>query len=181
MFRIMALGYIGLLASCATLPPEMALESTKYNQDNAGLVVGSLTGGGPYGTFLQLRNIASGELHGWGQKDDYAAWLPAGEYEVSRLGSRRGSMGPYSQPLRFSVKQGQINYVGEMVYGCSRYGQPAAVYGVLDCGLLALGTCDVPNPSVNICVVDRQSQALDYFQQQHPQQPVLSVRSALMR
>ncbi|MDZ5602766.1 hypothetical protein SJI00_08270 [Pseudomonas sp. RP23018S] len=181
MLRITALVAIGLLTGCASLPAEMAVDSPLYNQNNAGLVVGSLSDGGPYGTFLEFRNKATGDVRGWGPKDDYAAWLPAGDYEVTQLGHRRGTMGPYSHALQFTVKKGQINYVGEMVYGCSDLAQPTAVYGVKYCGLLALGTCEVTSPDVNVCVVDRQQQAIKYFLRQHPQQSSLTVRSALMK
>lgn len=181
MFRIAALAGMGLLAGCASLPPDMAVDSPVYNQANAGLVVGSLSNGGPYGTFLEFRNLASGALHGWGPKDDYAVWLPAGEYEVAHIGNRRGVMGPYTRPLHFTVKQGQVNYVGEMVYDCSDLARPTAMYGVKYCGLLALGRCSVSSPDVNICVVDRQRQAIKYFQRQHPEQSSLPVHRAFMK
>lgn len=178
--HIFAIGLVGLLAGCSSMPPEMALNSPVNNAKNSGLVVGSLIEGGPYGTYLEFRDIKSNKTYGWGPKDDYSGWLPAGEYEVSRLGHRRGVMGPYSKPLRFSVTQGQLNYLGEMVYGCSAVAQPAAVYGVMNCGLLALGECTVPSPSVNVCVVDREDQALKLFLQQHPEQKSLPVHNAVM-
>jgi len=175
-----AIGLIGLLAGCAQLPKDMALDSPVYNSQNAGLVFGTLIEGGPYGTYLEFRDIKSDKTFGWGPKDDYSAWLPAGVYEVSRLGHRRGVMGPYSRPLRFTVTQGQLNYLGEMVYGCSDVAQPVAVYGVMNCGLLALGNCTVPSPSVNVCVVDRQDQAVKRFLQQHPAKFHLPVHNAVM-
>ncbi|MGC5703158.1 hypothetical protein J4P02_23440 [Pseudomonas sp. NFXW11] len=178
--NIFAIGLIGLLAGCSSMPAEMALNSPVYNAQNAGLVVGTLLEGGPYGTYLEFRDIKSDKTYGWGPKDDYSAWLPAGDYEVSRLGHRRGVMGAYSKPLRFTVTQGQLNYLGEMVYGCSAVAQPAAVYGVLNCGFLALGNCTVPRPSVNVCVVDRQDQAIKHFLQQHPEQASLLVHNAVM-
>ncbi|MDS9879073.1 hypothetical protein RMI40_30015 [Pseudomonas protegens] len=178
--NIFAIGLIGLLAGCSSMPAEMALNSPVYNAQNAGLVVGALLEGGPYGTYLEFRDIKSDKTYGWGPKDDYSAWLPAGDYEVSRLGHRRGVMGAYSKPLRFTVTQGQLNYLGEMVYGCSAVAQPAAVYGVLNCGVLALGECTVPSPNVNVCVVDRQDQAIRHFLQQHPEQAPLPVRNAVM-
>jgi len=177
---IVATGLAGVLAGCSSLPPEMALDSPVYNAKNAGLVVGTLIEGGPYGTYLEFRDNKTDKTYGWGPKDDYSAWLPAGDYEVSRLGHRRGVMGAYSKPLRFTVTQGQINYLGELVYGCSSVSQPAAVYGVMNCGLLAPGTCTVPSPSINVCVVDRQDQAIKHFVQQHPEQSQLAVHSALM-
>lgn len=183
MFRsrhILAFGLIGLLAGCSTLPKDNALNSSVYNAQNAGLVVGTLIEGGPYGTYLEFRDIKGGKTYGWGPKDDYSAWLPAGDYEVSRLGHRRGVMGAYSKPLRFSVTNGQINYLGEMVYGCSDVAQPVAVYGVMYCGFLALAECTVPSPSVNICVVDRQDQAIKRFLQQHPEYAPLPVHEAVM-
>jgi hypothetical protein len=101
-------------------------------------------------------------------------------YEVSDLGSRRGVMGPYSKPLRFTVTTGQINYVGEMTYGCPLAARPAAIYGVKNCGFLALATCTVDYPSIGICVVDRQEQSLRTFVKQHPQFSQLPVKSAVM-
>lgn len=178
--HIVAIGLIGLMAGCSQMPTEMALDSTTYNAQNAGLVVGALIEGGPYGTYLEFQDINSHKTYGWGPKDDYSAWLPAGEYEVTRLGHRRGVMGPYSSPLRFTVNQGKLNYLGEMVYDCSSVAQPVAVYGVMNCGFLALGECTVPRASVNVCVVDRQDQAIKHFLQQHPEQSRLPVQSAVM-
>jgi hypothetical protein len=128
----------------------------------------------------QFRDISNDKTYAWGPKDDYVAWLPAGDYEVSRLGNRQGAMGAYSKPLRFTVVQGQLNYLGELVYGCSTVAQPVAVYGVLNCGFLALGECTVPRASVNVCVVDRQDQAIKHFLHQHPEQSRLPVHNALM-
>jgi hypothetical protein len=178
--HLFAMGLAALLAGCSTLPPSMALDSKEYNAQNAGLVVGSLIEGGPYGTWLEFRDIKTGKTFGWGPKDDYSAWLPAGEYEVSSLGHRRGTMGPYSKPLRFTVTQGQINYLGEMVYACSSVAQPAATYGVKNCGFLAAGECTVPRADVYVCVEDRQGQAIKHFLQQHPEQSGLPVHNALM-
>ncbi|RZI73410.1 MAG: hypothetical protein EOP13_12010 [Pseudomonas sp.] len=178
--HILALGLTASLMGCSSLPEDIALNSPVYNAQNAGLVVGTLIEGGPYGTYLEFRDIKSDKIFGWGPKDDYSAWLPAGDYEVSRLGNRRGVMGPYYKSLRFSVAKGQINYLGEMVYDCSEVARPAAVYGVMDCGFLALGQCTVPRPSVNICVVDREAQAIGYFLHQHPEHAALPVHNAVM-
>ncbi|AHZ77140.1 hypothetical protein DW66_2629 [Pseudomonas putida] len=143
-------------------------------------MIGALIGGGPYGTYLEFQDINSHKTYGWGPKDDYSAWLPAGEYEVTRLGHRRGVMGPYSSPLRFTVNQGKLNYLGEMVYDCSSVAQPVALYGVMNCGFLALDECTVPHATVNVCVVDRQGQAIKHFMQQHPEQSRLPVQNAVM-
>ena len=89
-------------------------------------------------------------------------------------------MGAYSKPLSFTVTQGQLNYLGEMVYGCSAIAEPVAVYGVMNCGFLALGECTVPSPSVNICVVDRQDQTIAHFLQQHGEYEALPVHNAMM-
>lgn len=178
--HIVAIGLTALLTGCSSMPEDIALNSSVHNAQNAGLVVGTLLEGGPYGTYLEFRDIKSDKTYGWAPKDDYSAWLPAGEYEVSRLGNRRAVMGAYSRPLRFSVTKGQINYLGEVVYDCSSVAQPVALYGVMDCGFLALANCTVPRPSVNICVVDRQDQAISHFLQQHPEQAVLPVHNAVM-
>ncbi|WP_231570157.1 MULTISPECIES: hypothetical protein [Pseudomonas] len=162
------------------MPEEMGLDSKVYSEKNAGLVVGAMVNSGPYGTWLEFRNIKTDKRFGWGAKDYYSVWLPAGEYEVSSLGSRRGVMDPYSSPLRFSVAQGQLNYVGELVYGCPSESRPAALYGVRNCGLLALGSCSVPSPSVGVCTVDRQQQTLRRFLKMHPEFADMPVRSAVM-
>jgi hypothetical protein len=116
-----------------------------------------------------------------GGEENYSAWLPAGEYEVSRLGNRQGVMAAYSKSLRFSVAQGRLNYLGEVVYDCSYAADTVVFYGVIDCGILALGRCIVPRPSVNVCVVDRQHQTVDYFLRQHSEYSNLPIKNALMR
>lgn len=45
--NIFAIGLIGLLAGCSSMPAEMALNSPVYNAQNAGLVVGALLEGAP--------------------------------------------------------------------------------------------------------------------------------------
>lgn len=177
---LLAICLVGAMAGCSTMPEEMAVNSTVQSEANAGLVVGALIQGGPYGTWLEFRDIKTGKTYGWGAKDYYSAWLPAGQYEVSALGSRRGVMGPYQAPLRFDVVQGQINYLGEMVYGCSASSRPEALYGVKNCGFLALGTCSVPSPTVGVCIVDRQAQAVRSFLRKNPERSTLPVRSSLM-
>ncbi|WP_434157808.1 hypothetical protein [Stutzerimonas stutzeri] len=162
------------------MPTEMQLDSPVSSSKNSGMVVGALVGGGPYGTYLEFRHLATGKVYGWGAKDYYSAWLPAGEYEVSQLGARQGVMGPYSAPLHFDVEQGSINYLGEMIYGCRPPSRPAALYGVKYCGFLALGTCTVSYPSVGICVVDRKEQAVRTFLIQHPDYASMPVRPAVM-
>lgn len=96
--QLLVVGVTALMSACSALPPEMALDSKVYSTENAGLVLGSLIEGGPYGTWISFRNVNSGKTYGWAPKDYYSAWLPAGTYEVNDLGSRRGLMGPYSKP-----------------------------------------------------------------------------------
>lgn len=178
--RILASCFIGLLAGCASMPEEMTLDSKVNSAQNAGLVVGALINGGPYGTWLEFRDTRTGKSYGWGAKDYYSAWLPAGEYEVYKLGSRRGVMGAFSKPLRFTVKQGDINYLGEMLYGCPLDARPMALYGVMNCGFLALGNCSVPSPTQSLCVVDRQEQAVRSFLRKNSKYTGMPVRSSLM-
>lgn len=90
-------------------------------------------------------------------------------------------MGAFGDPLRFTVQQGKINYLGELVNGCPHPAVPAAFYGVKDCGPLALATCSVPRPSVGLCVVDRQRQSMCIFLKAHPGYSNLPVRKGLMR
>lgn len=178
--QALAIAFTGLLAGCSSMPAEMALDSKVYSAQNAGLVVGALIEGGPYGTWLEFHDINTGKDYGWGAKNYYSAWLPAGEYEVKALGSRRGVMGPYSTPLRFNVKQGEINYLGEMVYDCQSPARPTALYGVQNCGFLALGTCSIPNASAGICVVNRQAQAIRAFLKKNPDHAHMPVRTSVM-
>ncbi|QLF94222.1 hypothetical protein HW090_13865 [Pseudomonas sp. ABC1] len=178
--QLLVVFLLGIIAGCSSMPEEMSLGSKVYSERNAGLVVGAMVGSGPYGTWLEFREINTDKRFGWAVKDYYSAWLPAGEYEVSSLGSRRGVMGPYSGSLRFSVKQGEVNYLGELVYGCAAESRPAALYGVMNCGFLALGSCSVPSPSVGVCMVDRQEQALRIFLKAHPEYADLPVRSSTM-
>ena len=169
-----------LITGCSSMPAEVALDSKAYSAENAGLVVGALIEGGPYGTWLEFRDVNTAKTYGWAAKDYYSAWLPAGVYEVSRLGSRRGAMAAYSKPLRISVKQGYINYLGEMTYGCPLLAQPEALYGVMSCGFLALGRCSVPSPSAGICIADRQQQAIRHFLKTHPEYAEMSVHSSVL-
>lgn len=178
--QLLAICLAGLMTGCASMPTEMALESKVYSAQNAGLVVGALTEAGPYGTWLEFRNIETGQSYGWGAKDYYSAWLPSGEYEVHRLGSRRGVMAAYSKPLRFTVNQGDINYLGEMIYGCPLAARPAALYGIRNCGLLALGECSVPSPTRSICVVNRQEQTIRNFLKRNPEFSSMPIRSSVM-
>ncbi|HWD33223.1 MAG TPA: hypothetical protein VG536_16695 [Pseudomonas sp.] len=180
MHRVVMMYSVLLAAGCAQMPAEMALDSRVYSADNAGVVVGALLNAGPYGTWLEFRNVHTGKSFGWGAKDYYSAWLPAGDYEVSSLGSRSGTLGAFGDPLRFTVQQGKINYLGELVNGCPYPAAPTALYGLKDCGPLALGTCSVPRSSVGLCVVDRQKQSLRTFLKQHPRYTVLPVHAALM-
>lgn len=178
--QLCAIGVTALISACSALPPEMALDSKVYSAENAGLVLGSLIEGGPYGTWISFREVNTGKTYGWGPKDYYSAWMPAGTYEVSDLGSRRGLMGAYSKPLRFTVTNGQINYLGEMTYDCPLAVHPAAIYGVKNCGILALATCSVDYPSIAVCVADRQEQSVRTFVKQHPQYSKLPVTSSVM-
>ncbi|MDO7928880.1 hypothetical protein Q6A51_19000 [Pseudomonas sp. KFB-139] len=178
--QLLAVCFVGSLAGCASMPDEMKLDSKVYSAQNAGLVVGTFIQEGAFGTWLGFRDVNTGKNYGWGAKDYYSAWLPAGEYEVSRMGARRGVMGAYSKPLRFTVKQGEINYLGEMVYGCPSSSPTAALYGVMSCGFLALGECTVPYPTERICVVDRQEQATRILLKQNPEYSNLPVRGSVM-
>ncbi|NVZ71754.1 hypothetical protein [Pseudomonas costantinii] len=178
--QLCVIAVTALVSGCSSLPPEMALDSKVYSVENAGIVLGALVDGGPYGTWLSFRDVDTGKEYGWGPKDYYSAWLPAGTYEMTDLGSRRGVMGPYSKPLRFTVTKGQINYLGEMTYGCPLAAHPAALYGVKNCGVLALATCTVDYPSIGVCVVDRQEQSVRTFVKQYPQFSELPVKPAVM-
>ncbi|OLS62694.1 hypothetical protein [Pseudomonas putida] len=180
MHRALMLCSVLLIASCAQMPEEMALDSKVYSANNAGLVTGALADTGPYGTWLEFRDVRTGKSFGWAAKGYYSAWLPAGDYEVSGLGSRAGALGAFGDPLRFTVEQGKVNYLGELVNGCPYPAVPTARYGLKNCGALALGTCSVPRPSIGLCVVDRQKQAMRVFLKEHPGYTGLPVRTALM-
>lgn len=181
VFRSLTIGgLLALLVGCAPMPAEMSLDSSPRSARDAGLIVGSLVDGGPYGTWIGFRHLQTGQAMGWGAKDLYSAWLPAGDYEVQEMGSRRGTMGPFGAPLRFTVKQGEINYLGELLYNCPEPIESAARYGVMQCGLFALGTCKVTYASARICIVNRQESALRSFLKEHPEHSALPVRSALM-
>ena len=178
--RFLIVSVAGLVTGCSSMPEEIRLDSKVYSEENAGLVVGAMVNSGPYGTWLEFHNLKTDQRFGWGAKDYYSAWLPEGDYEVSSLGSRRGVMGPYSKPLRFTVTKGQLNYLGEMVYGCRSESHPAALYGLKRCGPLALGSCSVPSPDIGVCIVDRQQQALRSFLKKHPERSGLATRPAIM-
>ena len=178
--QLVVVWFVALLAGCAAVPPEIALDSKVYSAENAGLVVGSFVQAGPYGTWMDFRNVNTGKQYGWGAKDYYSVWLPSGDYEVDQLGARQGVMGAYSAPLRFTVKAGEINYLGELVYGCPPSPRPTALYGVRNCGLLALGTCTVPFASEAICIVDREEQAVKRFLKSNPAFSNMTTRSSLM-
>nr|WP_298165778.1 hypothetical protein [uncultured Pseudomonas sp.] len=172
---------MAVIASCASVPPEIALGSRVYNAGNAGLAVGSLVGGGPYGTWLEFREVESGKSYGWGVKGEYAVWLPPGEYEVYKLGARQGVMGAFSEPLTFNIEIGAINYLGELIYGCPVVLRPEALYGVMDCGFLAAGQCTVPAPSEGICVSDKQTQAVDHLIGKTSSLSAMDIKSAVMK
>lgn len=171
-----------LATACSNNPPPAnALGSAVYSQANAGLVLGAIARGGPYGTGISFKHLPTGQLFSWSIKDYYSAWLPAGEYEVESLGSRAGSLGPYDKSLHFTVKQGQLNYVGELGYGCAYKASPAAEYGVRYCGLLGLGSCSVSYPHMPLCVTDRAAVSVRNFIGLHPQYADLPVTTALMK
>lgn len=180
--RVLVGCFIGLMAGCQSMPKEMALDSKVSSAQRAGLVVGALldTDRGAFGTWLEFRDTRTGQTYGWAVQDYYSAWLPAGEYEVFKLGARGGAMGAFTNPLRFSVKQGDINYLGEMLYDCPQEARPSALYGVIRCGFLALGSCSVPSPNASVCVVDRQDQAIRSFLRKNPKYTDMPVRSSLM-
>jgi hypothetical protein len=169
-----------LISGCSPMPAEITLNSKAHSAENAGLIVGALIEGGPYGTWIEFRDVNTAKTYGWGAKNYYSAWLPAGVYEVSRLGSRSGVMAAYTKPLRINVKQGYINYLGEMAYDCPLLAQPEALYGVMSCGLLALGSCSVPSPSVGICIVDRQELTIILFLIRHPEYAQMNVHSSVL-
>ncbi|WP_259755455.1 hypothetical protein [Pseudomonas sp. GCEP-101] len=182
MHRILMGCLMGLLAGCAQMPEDMALDSKVSSERNAGLVVGALVNpdGGNFGTWLEFRDVRTGKRYGWAAEGYFSAWLPPGDYEVSSIGSRRGVMGPFSKPLQFTVKQGDINYLGEILYGCPLDARPAAYYGVMNCGFLALGNCTVPLPTRSFCVVDRQESVVRSFLLKNPRYAGMPARSALM-
>ncbi|MDU8498113.1 hypothetical protein RYB01_02830 [Pseudomonas syringae] len=178
--RFAAVLLAGLMAGCSSIPSETALNSTTYSAQNAGLIVGALVNGEGYGTWFELRNTDTGKTYGWAARDYYSAWLPAGNYELQRLGGRRGVLGAYARPLHFSVKQGALNYLGELVYDCPLDAWPSTQYGPVNCGFLALGECSVPYSSVKTCMVDRQEQAVRSFIRKNPEYSNMPVRSAVM-
>lgn len=182
MHRLLVGCVMGLIAGCAQMPEDMTLDSKVNSAQNAGLVVGALVNndGGAFGTWLEFRDTRTGKSYGWGAKDYYSAWLPAGDYELYKVGARRGVMGAFGKPLRFTVKQGDINYLGEILYGCPLDARPTAFYGVMNCGFLALGNCSVPSPTASLCVVDRQEQVIKNFLRKNPGYADMPVRSSLM-
>jgi hypothetical protein len=65
---VFAITLAGLLAGCSPMPASLALDSPVYNAQNAGLVTGTLIGGGPYGTYLEFRNMTRNQVYGWGAR-----------------------------------------------------------------------------------------------------------------
>ncbi len=169
------------LCACAGPQQRNALTSDTYGPTNAGLIVGQLRNEGLLGSGLSFKNASTAESFGYMGARDFSMWLPEGIYELSSVGSMAGALGPYQSPLSFSVRKGTIAYVGTVSIGCAPPSPTMKWYGLLNCGLLALGKCTVPAAQVRMCVLDEESKTIKTFLERHPIFVSIPVDSALMK
>jgi len=172
---------VTLLCACAGPRQRNAPTSDIYGPGNAGLVVGHLRNEGLLGTGLSFKNSSTDQRFGYTGARDFSMWLPEGIYELSSVGSRAGTLGPFQTPLSFSVRKGAIAYVGTVSIGCLPPSPAVKWYGLLNCGLLALGTCTVPSAQVPMCVLDEKAQTIKVFFETYPSLATMPVDSALMQ
>ncbi len=170
------------LAGCAGPPQRHAIKSVAYGPSNAGLIVGRISSSSWFGTGVTFKSVATGAKFTYTGATEFSMWLPEGEYEVSGIGSPRGSLGPFHKPLGFHVVKSYIAYVGTLSYGCSRRSQVMEWYGIQNCGFLALAdNCTVAAAQVPMCVIDEQEQTVGAFITQWPSLGAMPITSALMK
>jgi hypothetical protein len=170
-----------VVTACAGPPKQYAIKSETYGLSNAGLVVGRIRDDSLFGKAIDFKNSTTGASFTYSGAAEFSMWLPEGDYEVSSIGSRGGSLGPFQKPLTFHVKKGVIAYVGTISYGCTQRSPAMKWYGLQNCGLLALGTCTVASAQVPMCVLDDNPQSIKSFLEQHAEFASVTVDSALMK
>lgn len=194
MYKTLALvGSLLLIAGCATEPPKISNPSIATNsaaaaaastaQGNMGIIVGRMGGdSGTFGTGISFTSVATGQKYSILGAKEYSIQLPEGEYELSGIGARAGSLGAFQKPLTFNVSIKKVNYVGTVSIGCSAQSSIGAWYGVKNCGFLALNDkCTVAKAQVPMCVIDEQKDAIVSFLAKNPEFSSLPVVSAIMK
>lgn len=192
IYKIIALASCLLVIfGCATETPRISNPTPASNTSvttsatlgSTGVVVGRMGGdSGTFGTGISFTSLATGQKYSILGVKEYSIQLPEGEYELSGIGSRAGSLGAFKKPLTFNVASKKINYVGTVSIGCSTQSSIGAWYGVKNCGFLALSDkCTVAKAQVPMCVVDEQKDAIGSFLEKNPEFSSLPVVSATMK
>lgn len=166
------------LTACKNMSTEYSLASTKYNKDNAGIVVGSIVRSGSFGTALKITNKDNQQISVlYKGAKDFSLYLPEGIYEIKALGSN--GVAPNHSPLEFKVNKGVVNYIGQIELGCNFKTKGAYTlqllqgnenqhwYGAQNCGLLALGECKTVSTDFPVCVFDNQTESINTFLSQN--------------
>jgi hypothetical protein len=133
------------------------------------------------GTAIVFKGVTSDVNVLYKGATDFSLWLPEGLYEVSGIGSGAGLLGPFREPFRFRVTKGEIVYVGTISYGCVQHSERSKWYGLMNCGLLAMMKCSVPNPTIPMCVTDKKDGIIESFLGENPTFSSLRVNSDIMQ
>ena len=127
---ILLISMVFVLAGCAMHkgPHEnYALKGGNFNLNNAGLVIGRVTGqrhfgAGSYNAELSLgrdfciRDLSTNMQILYGFAKEFQLMLPPGKYEFYGMGNPTGNMLiPEEQGFKFSVRTGEITYIGSVV------------------------------------------------------------------
>lgn len=177
----MLVAIVLVLSACAGPPTKNAPNSQVLTAKNAGLVVGSIKNGGLLGTGFTVVNTDTGESILYKGATEFTLWLPRGKYFLASVGTRAGSIGPYAAPLKFEVREGVINYVGALSFGCSATSIAGRWYGLQNCGFLALSECTVASAQVEMCVGDEARQAVQTLIKEYPEFSNLPKSNQLMQ
>jgi hypothetical protein len=175
-----------LILGCATEAPQISnpnpAVATATPPENTGVIVGRIADNGTFGTGISFTSVITGLKHSVLGAKEYSIQLPEGEYELSGIGSRAGSLGAFKTPLTFKVISKQINYVGTVSVGCVTQSSIGAWYGVKNCGFLALSDkCTVAKAQVPMCVIDEQKDTISSFLAKNPAFASMPVVSASMK
>lgn len=112
--------FLLLLVGCSSVPKGTALSSPSSDLPERGIVLGEMImfdNGLNWGVGISLKDVKTGKEYDLKGAKKFFLKLPPGDYQLYRIAGMNRSKKPLddSNAIQFTVKQGEVQYIGSFI------------------------------------------------------------------
>lgn len=204
---IFAISFLSTLYSCGP-PKRFAIDSNQLNISNSGIVLGKVTKQRFYGLFMydadgngrgiEIKNKNTGEAFTYTGAYYFEMRLPEGTYQLTFMGTPNGGIIPRTNPFEFTIKNGEIKYIGsivsdrdlkihmdklnvqrpilgEHIFSVKDYGEPVRE------GFIGIPTKQAQEPFFTFYIIDERDDVVARFREKYPEIETNNIQVGFMK